>query len=169
MSKSFSIISSPYAFIATLFGVGAIPFASGTWGSFVALLAYLFITIYFGLSLLDVILITLIVVFLSVWICEKATAGLRDEDKDVKSIVIDEFSGLWIACIPASSFLMVREVLIFSLIAFILFRIFDIWKPYPINKLDEKFKNGFGIVADDVMAGVYAATFTSLIFYLLVR
>ena len=106
MSKSFSIISSPYAFIATLFGVGAIPFAPGTWGSFVALLAYLFITIYFGLSLLDVILITLIVVFLYVWICEKATARLRDEDKDVKSIVIDEFSGLWVACIPASSFLM---------------------------------------------------------------
>ena len=71
-----------------------------------------------------------------------------------KAIVIDEFAGLWVACIPASSFLMVKEVLIFSLIAFILFRIFDIWKPYPINKLDEKFKNGFGIVADDVIAGI---------------
>ena len=64
---------------------------------------------------------------------------------------------------------MVQEVIVYSLIAFLFFRLFDIWKPYPINVMDKKIKNGFGIVFDDLLAGLYAATSSSLVFYLFVQ
>ena len=114
-----------------------------------------------------VLLVTGLIIFFSIWICEKATLSLPQSEKDQKSIVLDEFAGLWVACLPAAGILMVKELLLFSLLAFIFFRIFDIWKPIPINLIDKNFKNGFGIVADDLIAGVYSAIVTSLIFYLL--
>ena len=169
MSKNFSIFSSPFAFIATLFGIGKLPIAPGTWGSIFGLLTYLYFTIYFSLSLLAVIVITLFISLFSVWVCEKATFYLSREEKDQKSIVLDEFAGIWIACCPAATILMVQEVIVYSLIAFLFFRLFDIWKPYPINVMDAKLKNGFGIVFDDLLAGLYAATSSSLVFYLFVQ
>ena len=167
MSKSFSVFSSPFSFIATLFGIGRFPIAPGTWGSLVALCSYIFLVIYFAWNLQIVILVTGLIIFFSIWICEKATLSLPQSEKDQKSIVLDEFAGLWVACLPAAEILMVKELLLFSLLAFIFFRIFDIWKPIPINLIDKNFKNGFGIVADDLIAGVYSAIVTSLIFYLL--
>ena len=167
MSKSFSVFSSPFSFIATLFGIGHLPIAPGTWGSLVALCSYIFLVIYFAWNLQIVILVTGLIIFFSIWICEKATLSLPQSEKDQKSIVLDEFAGLWVACLPSAGILMVKELLLFSLLAFIFFRIFDIWKPIPINLIDKNFKNGFGIVAEDLIAGVYSAIVTSLIFYLL--
>ena len=106
---------------------------------------------------------------ISVWVCEKATFYLSREEKDQKSIVLDEFAGIWVACSPAGAILMVQEVIIYSCIAFLFFRLFDIWKPYPINIMDAKLKNGFGIVFDDLLAGLYAAISSSLVFYLFVQ
>ena len=162
-------LSSPFAFIATLFGIGKLPIAPGTWGSVFGLLTYLYFTIYFSLSLQIVIVVTLTIILISVWVCEKATFYLSREEKDQKSIVLDEFAGIWIACCPAATILMVQEVIIFSCIAFLFFRLFDIWKPYPINTMDAKLKNGFGIVFDDLLAGLYAAISSSLVFYLFVQ
>ena len=61
---------------------------------------------------------------------------------------------------------MMKEFLIYSFLAFIFFRIFDIWKPYPINIVDRGIKNYFGVVLDDLIAGVYAAITVILISYL---
>ena len=166
MSKNFSIFSSPFAFIATLFGVGKLPIAPGTWGSVFGLLTYLYFTIYFSLSLLAIVVVTLTIVLFSVWVCEKATFYLSREEKDQKSIVLDEFAGIWIACSPAGAMLMVQEVIIYSCMAFLFFRLFDIWKPYPINVMDKKLKNGLGIFFDDLLAVFYAAFSSSLVFYL---
>ena len=169
MSKNFSIFSSPFAFIATLFGIGKLPIAPGTWGSVFGLMTYLYFTIYFSLSLQIVIVVTLTIILISIWVCEKATFYLSREEKDQKSIVLDEFVGIWVACSPAGAILMVQEVIIYSCIAFLFFRLFDIWKPYPINVMDAKLKNGFGIVCDDLLAGLYAAISSSLVFYLFVQ
>ena len=169
MSKNFSIFSSSFTFIATLFGIGKLPIAPGTWGSVFGLLTYLYFTIYFSLSLQIVIVVTLTIILISIWVCERATFYLSREEKDQKSIVLDEFAGIWVACSPAGAILMVQEVIIYSCIAFLFFRLFDIWKPYPINIMDAKLKNGFGIVFDDLLAGLYAAISSSLVFYLFVQ
>jgi len=169
MSKKFSVFSSPFAFISTLFGIGRLPFAPGTWGSLAALVVFLFSEIFFSLNFIEVSFITVFIILFSFWICDRATIKLPETERDQKAIVLDEFAGLWVACLPAAGILMVRELLIFSLIAFVFFRMFDIWKPAPIGLIDKKFKNGFGIVGDDLIAGVYAAIATSLVFYLFVQ
>ena len=84
-------------------------------------------------------------------------------EKDHKSIVIDELAGIWLAMIPvifiASS---QYERSIYALLALIMFRIFDISKPFPISYIDKNFKNGFGVVLDDLIAAIFAAIFASL-------
>ena len=77
------------------------------------------------------------------------------EEKDDKSIVIDELVGIWIALMPAIYFADIQsERTIIAILALILFRVFDILKPFPISYFDQRFKNGFGIVIDDVIAGI---------------
>ena len=168
MSNKFSVLSSPYALVATLFGIGRLPFAPGTWGSLAALSTFLFFVIYFAFNFISVFFITVFIIFFSILVCLLASAKFIESDRDQKSIVLDEFAGLWVACLPSASILMVKELLIFSLLAFIFFRVFDIWKPVPIGLIDKKFKNGLGIVGDDLIAGIYAAITTSLVFYLFV-
>ena len=168
MSNKFSVLSSPYAFVATLFGVGYLPFAPGTWGSLAALSTFLFFVIYFALNFITVFFITVFIIIFSILVCHQATSKLIESERDQKSIVLDEFAGLWVACLPSAGILMVKELLIFSVLAFIFFRVFDIWKPAPIGLIDNKFKNGLGIVGDDLIAGIYAAITTSLVFYLFV-
>ena len=75
--------------------------------------------------------------------------------QDDKSIVIDELVGMWIALMPAIYFADTQsERTIIAILALILFRVFDILKPFPISYFDQRFKNGFGIVIDDVIAGI---------------
>tara|TARA_B100000963_G_scaffold12420_1_gene9612 strand:+ start:121 stop:456 length:336 start_codon:yes stop_codon:yes gene_type:complete len=96
---------------------------------------------------------TFIAFLFAVWICENVSKDL--EEKDDKSIVIDELVGMWIALIPAVYFADTQfERTIIAIVALLLFRAFDILKPYPIYYLDQKFKNGFGVVIDDVAAGM---------------
>ena len=131
------------------------PFAPGTWGSLAALSTFLFFVIYFALNFITVFFITVIIIIFSILVCHQATSKLIESERDQKSIVLDEFAGLWVACLPSASILMVKELLIFSVLAFIFFRVFDIWKPAPIGLIDKKFKNGLGIVGDDLIAGIY--------------
>ena len=99
-------------------------------------------------------------------VCYFATKGLDANEKDQKSIVIDELAGVWLAFTPVAGVIMMKEFLIYSFLAFILFRIFDIWKPYPINIVDKGMKNYFGVILDDLIAGIYAAIIVILISYL---
>jgi phosphatidylglycerophosphatase A len=132
-------------FWATGFGVGYSPLAPGTLGTLIA------IPVYYFLSEIPppVYEITLIgFFFLSVWISENAEVFFRK--KDDSRIVIDEMMGFLI------TMLWVPKTTLFIIVGFILFRFFDILKPFPIRHLEKRLKGGFGVVLDDVMAGVYA-------------
>jgi len=153
--KKFSHLS------ATFFGVGLLPIAPGTWGSFVALILF-FGFIYFQVSFFYFFFIFLLFSLISIVICEIASKDLLERDH--KAIVIDEVAGAWLSFlfIPIlgiynfSTSEWQKESYLAAMIIFVLFRFFDILKPHPISMIDKKFKSGFGIVLDDLIAGVFA-------------
>ncbi len=128
------------------FGSGFSPRAPGTIGSLVALLPFLLLS-YLG-SLFTIVAI-LVALLLGVWICDRTARDLGVHDHG--GIVWDEFVGLWIAL------LMVPQQLLWIGTGFLLFRVFDILKPWPINWADKKVQGGWGIMLDDVLAGIMAA------------
>ncbi len=90
----------------------------------------------------------ILVIFFSIVICEIANNYYLESDS--KKIVLDEIAGIFVATYG------IEITLINIIYIFLLFRLFDIYKPFPISYIDKKFKNGFGIVMDDVLAGVYS-------------
>ena len=162
----FPNLLKPSHIFATLFGVGLLPFAPGTWGSLFGLILFFYTNIYLSIDAQLFYFLLLIIILLAILICYFATKELGDEEKDQKSIVIDELAGVWIAFIPVSGIVMMQDFLTYSVLAFLLFRVFDIWKPYPIGFIDKKIKNHIGIVLDDLVAGLYAAIIISSILIL---
>lgn len=146
---------------ATFFGIGLLPIAPGTWGSLAALLLFICF-IYLQLSFFLFVLLFLCFTTFSIIICEIASKDLVE--KDHKAIVIDEVAGVWISFlfIPFlgiynfSTLEWQKESFFAAFILFVLFRFFDIFKPYPISFIDREFKSGFGVVFDDLVAGVFA-------------
>ncbi|MBN1907599.1 MAG: phosphatidylglycerophosphatase A [Deltaproteobacteria bacterium] len=132
-------------FFATWFFTGLIPFAPGTWGSLAALpFAALANSLGPFFSYLSIALILII----SIPVAGRAAQIMQMEDPS--SVVIDEAAGIFVT-------LFLIPVSWMSVIAgFVLFRIFDILKPFPIGLIDKKVRGGRGIVFDDVMAGIYA-------------
>ncbi len=127
--------------LSTLFGIGYLPILGGTFASLVAV----FVSLLFKSSL-SFFFFTLIVVFISFPL---SSWGERIfEEKDAKEIVIDDFSGMLISLL----FLPKKGPFIF--LAFLLFRLFDFLKLYPANNL-ERLEGGYGIVGDDLCAGIY--------------
>tara|TARA_S200000501_G_scaffold234795_1_gene220239 strand:+ start:172 stop:657 length:486 start_codon:yes stop_codon:yes gene_type:complete len=142
------VLTNPLYFVATLGGIGLIRFAPGTFGSIFAW----FLFIYYS-HILNMIFMTIWAFFIAIFVCEQVSKDL--EQKDDKSIVIDELVGMWIALLPAVYFADTQyERTIIAILALVLFRAFDILKPFPISYFDQRFKNGFGIVIDDVIAGI---------------
>jgi phosphatidylglycerophosphatase A len=147
--------------IATGLGAGFAPFAPGTVGALEGVAIYLAIhALQLGQShpLLALIIINPVLFAAGVWASSRTCEVTGVEDP--RSIVIDEVSGQLIALTPLvllPSFSMPAVV-----IGFVLFRLFDIFKPYPIRKL-EKLHGGLGVMADDALAGVYAAVLLWLI------
>lgn len=135
--------------LATGFGVGYSPFIPGTVGSLAALVIYIALPFNHTTWLL----ISIIIFFIGTW-----TSGdiEKDKGKDPGIVIIDEFVGQWIAL------LFLPRIFWIFLIGFMVFRILDIIKPFPAAKF-EKIKGGFGIMLDDVVAGIY----TNLILQLL--
>jgi len=131
--------------LATGFGVGYCPIAPGTLGTLVAVPIYYFLS-NISSPTYEITLIGFF--FLSVWISENAE--IIFEKKDDQRIVIDEIMGFHI------TMLWVPKTPILMVIGFFLFRPFDILKPFPIRRLEKKLKGGYGVVLDDVAAGVYA-------------
>jgi phosphatidylglycerophosphatase A len=140
-----------------MFGLGKIPKIPGTFGSLATVLI-----LYFFFHTLDIssniILIVLIVIF--IYSFSAVAAHIKDnDDKDPKEVIIDEFIGQSIPIylyeishgIEKSS----DEAIIFYGVCFVLFRFFDIAKPFPVSFFDKKFKNSFGVIMDDVCAGLY--------------
>ena len=142
-----------FLFLATGLGVGYSPIAPGTAGTLIA------IPVYFFLSAIPspIYEITLIgFFFLSVWISENVEVLFKR--KDDRRIVIDEMMGFFI------TMLWVPKTIRFIVIGFFIFRFFDILKPFPIRQLEKKMKGGFGVVLDDVLAGIYANIILHLIY-----
>jgi phosphatidylglycerophosphatase A len=141
---------SLHGHICTLGGLGFREPAPGTWGSGAALIAGALIVSLFGS--IGLILLTFIVFALGVWAADhyEAETGKHDNSE----IIIDEVAGQWIALVPVAYF---GGGWLAYLIAFALFRAFDIWKPGPIGKLDQQLKGGFGTMVDDLAAGICAA------------
>ena len=141
----------------TLFGIGKIRKIPG---SIASLATILFLFFLFHIVNIDpnIVLISLIIIFcISLYAVNIFIKDL--DDKDPKEIVIDEFIGQSIPIclyeIAHDTTKETNEILTFYFIMFVLFRIFDIAKPYPVNYYDKNFKNSFGVIIDNVCAGLY--------------
>ncbi len=144
-----AILGHPAGWIASGFGSGLNPFAPGTAGSAAALLPW------FALRELPwpfFLLVVALAFALGVWASNVVIAKLRIEDPQV--IVWDEFVGQWIALAPL---LWIARDWSWIIAAFALFRLFDVWKPWPVSWADRRVKGGLGVMLDDVLAGIYAA------------
>ena len=141
----------------TLFGIGKIKIVPGSFASFATTLFLFFLFHVLNVSPNFVLFSVIIIFFISLYAVNIFIKDLTN--KDPKEVVIDEFIGQSIPIclyevahnIPKQT----DQILKFYFIMFILFRIFDITKPYPVSYYDKNFKNSFGVIMDDVCAGLY--------------
>lgn len=148
------VMTHPVHFLAFGFGSGLAPVAPGTFGTIMAVLLYLLMM---KLSLIPYLIIVVAVCIVGVWICDKSSKLLGVHDHG--GIVWDEFAGFFITMIAAP------KGWLWILIGFALFRLFDIWKPWPISLLDKQVEGGLGIMLDDIVAGIYALICMQIILY----
>ena len=143
--------------ILTMLGIGNSKYAPGTVASFVTCLLY--ICFYnFQINILLLFFSVVLIFVFSVYSIDKFKKNFSEID--AKEIVIDEFIGQSIPILTVYNIFEKNNLIDFifyTFISFILFRIFDIWKPYPISKIDKKMKNGLGVILDDVVAGIFSA------------
>ena len=141
------LIKHPSHFLALGFGAGLSKKAPGTLGTLVGIPIYLLISSYsFSIQMMMALLFTIVGIF----ICNQTAQALKV--KDPSAIVWDEISAFFLMLVIAHPFL--NPLKIFEL--FVLFRIFDIWKPFPINYLDKHVGGGLGIMLDDYVAAFFA-------------
>ncbi|MFO3217516.1 phosphatidylglycerophosphatase A [Legionella pneumophila serogroup 1] len=144
----------PVYFIAFGFGSGLMSIAPGTWGTLAAIPLYLLmINAYWSIYLLW----TALAFALGVWVSDRVTEDLGVHD--YKGIVWDEVVGYLLTMFLAP------KGISWMLIGFILFRIFDIWKPQPIRMIDQRVHGGLGIMLDDVLAAVPAWCIMQILFW----
>lgn len=143
---------SPLYFIAFGFGSGAAPFAPGTFGTLMAIPFYLLMR---ELPLLPYLFFTAVFITASIWILGRVSHEIGVHDHP--AMCLDEFAGFFVTMINAPAG--------WGWIAagFLLFRLFDIWKPWPIYLLDENIHGGTGMVLDDVVAGIFSMVILQLI------
>ena len=152
-----------------MFGLGKIKFMPGTFGSLVTtiLLFYLFHTLSISS---DIILIVWIVIFIySFYAVSTHTRNI--ENKDPREVIIDEFLGqsipIYLYEISHGTTKESNEAIIYYGLFFILFRYFDIMKPFPVSFFDKNFKNSFGVIMDDICAGFYVVL--TLVCFMIVK
>ena len=142
--------------ILTMFGIGNSKYAPGTAASFITCVIYIFVYSY-QVNIIFLILILVLIFIYSVYSIDVSKKYFSETD--AKEIVIDEFIGQSIPILTIYTFIEknnLSDFILLTFVSFILFRVFDIWKPYPINKIDLNMKNGFGVILDDVVAGIYS-------------
>ena len=151
------MIKTVNTLFVTMFGLGKIPKIPGTFGSLATIIIlYIFFHVLNFSS--NLILIGLIVIF--VFSFSSVAIHIKDsENKDPKEVIIDEFIGqsipIYLYEISHGTEKPADEAIIFYGVCFILFRFFDIAKPFPVSYFDKNFKNSFGVIMDDVCAGFY--------------
>ena len=141
----------------TMFGLGKMPKIPGTFGS-LATVIILYILFHISNLSSNLILIGLLIIFIYSFFA--VSSHIKDnENKDPKEIIIDEFIGqsipIYLYEISHGTEKSADEAMIFYAICFVLFRFFDIVKPFPVSFFDRNFKNSFGVIMDDVCAGFY--------------
>lgn len=136
----------PAALIATVGGIGLLPRAPGTWGSLVALIAAFVIRAYFGSTGLAIA--TGLVFLIGWWAAQRYIEAAGEPDPG--PVVIDEVAGQWLVLI----FTPIEPG--FYIAAFVLFRLTDILKPWPVSLADRVIGGGFGVMFDDILAALYA-------------
>ena len=155
--------------IVTCFGIGSIRFAPGTITSLITTVFLYSLFHIINLST-NAILIILLIVFIYSFYAVSEYIKLS-ENKDPKEVVIDEFIGqsipIYLYEISHGISKDSREAILFYFYIFILFRFFDIKKPFPVNFFDRKFKNSFGVIFDDVIAGLYVVL--TLIIFMVIK
>ncbi len=141
----------------SMFGIGSISKISGSIASLITVLLLLLLFKYLNISASNFLIFLIVIFIISIFSINKY---IEDKDnKDPKEVVIDEFIGQSIPiCLyeighPNTNSLM--ETVTIYFVIFILFRVLDITKPYPVSYYDKNFKNGFGVVMDDICAGLY--------------
>lgn len=146
--------SNPIHFLAFGFGAGLAKKAPGTWGTVAAIPVYLLCTL---LPLPAYLGVVVLLAALGIWLCQVTANDMGVHDHP--GIVWDEIVGFLITMSAAPiGWLNI-------LLGFLLFRLFDIWKPWPIYLLDRHVHDGFGIMIDDIVAGVYAWGVLQLMLY----
>ena len=152
--------------LVTMFGLGKVKTIPGTIGSLVTVIILYNLFHTFNVSLNKILLVLIIIFIYSFYAV--ANYIKYSENKDPKEIVIDEFIGqsipIYLYEISHGTDKSSEEAFIFYIIFFLLFRFFDIIKPFPVNFFDKNFKNSFGVIMDDVCAGFYVVL--SLICYM---
>jgi len=152
----------------SMFYIGRSKYAPGSVASFVTSFIYIFL---FNLqvNIIFLILSVSLIFIISVFSIDQFKNFF--DEVDSKEIVIDEFVGQSIPILTIYSLISKTHIdifILYTLVSFILFRFFDIIKPYPINKIDKNMKNGFGVMLDDVIAGIYASLLLLILFSFIV-
>lgn len=140
-----SVWEKPSHFIAFGFGSGAAPFAPGTFGTLMAVPFYLAMQ---SLSHTMYLLLVVVITLASIWLCHKVTKEIGIHDHS--GMCLDEIVGYLVTMYGAP------QGLIWIISGVLLFRLFDIWKPWPISYIDAQLQGGAGIILDDVLAGIYS-------------
>ena len=157
-----------YLFV-TCFGIGSFKFAPGT---ITSLITTVFLYSLFHIINLPNIAILIILLIVFIYSFYAVSEYIKyNENKDPKEVVVDEFIGqsipIYLYEIAHGSVKETNEAVLFYLYIFILFRYFDIKKPFPVSFFDKKFKNSFGVIMDDVVAGLYVVL--TLIIFMVIK
>ena len=147
------LLKRPVCFLGLGFGSGLIPKAPGTFGTLAAIPIYLLMK---DLSLAIYLTITLVAFIAGIWICQQSADWIGKDDPS--AVVWDEIVGYLITMIVAPSGWQ------WIVLGFVLFRLFDIVKPWPISWADKSLHGGLGIMVDDVIAGIFAGIILQLIY-----
>ncbi len=150
-----TVWKNPIHFLACGLGAGTIKFMPGTWGSLMAIPFYLALR---QLSPLSYLLVLAIAIVFGFWICDVTAKDFGESDPG--PIVWDEMVGMWLALWAAPNGWM------WIAGGFILFRVFDIFKPWPIKLAQDKLPGGYGIVVDDLLAGLYTWIILQLVVWI---
>lgn len=145
-------LAEPRRLLALGFGSGLAPVAPGTFGTLAAVPLYLLLQ---PLPLMYYLAVLIVTFLLGIWLCDVTARQLGVHDHP--GIVWDEFVGYWI------TMLMAPAGWLWIAVGFVLFRCFDILKPWPIRWIDKRVGGGFGIMLDDVLAGIYGLVVLQLI------
>jgi len=157
-----------YLFV-TCFGIGSFRYAPGT---ITSLITTVFLFSLFHIINLSSNIILIILLLIFIFSFYAVSNYIKDNDnKDPKEVVVDEFIGqsipIYLYEVSHGTIKDSQEAVLYYLYIFILFRYFDIKKPFPVNFFDKKFKNSFGVIFDDVVAGLYVVL--TLIIFMIIK